>query len=61
MRAAAVVHTDDTGWRENGAPRHLRVFDTPERGCYQIRPQHRNEEVREVIGDTFAGTLVEPF
>ena len=53
-----VVHTDDTGWRENGARRHLMVFETPRRVCYQIRPQHRNEEVREVIGDEFTGTLV---
>lgn len=53
-----VVHTDDTGWRENGHPRHLMVFEAPARVCYQIRPQHRNEEVREVIGDDFAGTLV---
>ena len=53
-----VVHTDETGWRENGHPRHLMVFEAPERVCYQIRPQHRNEEVREVIGDDFAGTLV---
>lgn len=54
----AVVHTDDTGWRENGERRHLMVFETPRRAYYQIRPQHRNEEVREVIGDEFAGTLV---
>lgn len=53
-----VVHTDDTGWRENGRPVHLMTFETPTRVCYQIRPQHRNEEVREVIGDDFPGTLV---
>jgi transposase len=53
-----VVHTDDTGWRENGERRHLMVFETPRRACYQIRPQHRNDEVREVIGDAFAGVLV---
>lgn len=58
MPQEPVVHTDDTGWRENGVRRHLMVFETPRRACYQIRPQHRNEEVREVIGDEFAGTLV---
>lgn len=52
------VHTDDTGWRENGERRHLMVFETPRRTCYQIRPQHRNEEVQEVIGEAFARTLV---
>ena len=33
------------------------VFDTPWLVVYQIRARHRNEEVREVIGDTYAGVL----
>lgn len=54
----AVVHTDDTGWRIFGQTAHLMTFTTPARVCYQIRLRHRNEEVREIIGDDFAGTLV---
>jgi transposase len=33
------------------------VFEIEEQSVYQIRKQHRNEEVREVIGDHYEGTL----
>ena len=55
---APVVHTDDTGWRVGGEAAQLMVFTTPQTVVYQVRPQHRNEEVREVIGDDFQGKLV---
>jgi transposase len=58
IRRAAVVHTDDTGWRVGGAGAQLMVFTTPHLTVYQVRAQHRNEEVREVLGDDFGGTLV---
>ena len=58
IRQAPVVHTDDTGWRVGGESAQLMVFTTPQITVYQVRPQHRNEEVREVIGDHFAGVLV---
>lgn len=50
--------SDDTGWRSGGRNRQLMVFDGEEQTVYQIRQQHRNEEVREVIGDNYQGTLV---
>jgi transposase len=34
------------------------VFDTDEATVYQIRPQYRNEEVRELVPVDYAGTLV---
>jgi transposase len=58
MRHRAVVHTDDTGWRIAGVNAHLMGFDSPELTVYQIRHQHRNEEVREIIPSDFAGVLV---
>lgn len=54
---APVVNTDDTGWRVGGQAAQLMVFTTPEITVYQVRRQHRNEEVREVIGDDFQGVL----
>jgi transposase len=54
---APVVHTDDTGWRVGGEAAQLMVFTTPQVTVYQVRPRHRNEEVREVIGDDFQGVL----
>ena len=54
---APVVHTDDTGWRIHGTTAQLMVFTTPQITVFQVRPQHRNEEVREVIGNHFPGVL----
>jgi transposase len=56
--AAPVIHTDDTGWRVGGRTAFLMGFDTDQATVYQIRDQHRNEEVREVIGDGYDGVLV---
>jgi transposase len=33
------------------------VFESKPITLYQIRARHRNEEVREVIGDNYEGTL----
>lgn len=58
VREAAVVHTDDTGWRINGEAAFLMGFDTDQTTVYQIREQHRNEEVREIIPGDYAGVMV---
>jgi hypothetical protein len=55
---ATAVHTDDTGWRVNGQSAFLMGFDTDQATVYQIRSQHRNEEVREVIPASYAGVMV---
>src|SRR4029079_16157496 len=34
------------------------IFVADTATVFQVRPQHRNEEVREVIGDDYAGVLV---
>lgn len=54
------VHTDDTGWKINGDPAQLMVFETTGSDpvtVFQIRRQHRNEEVREVIPGDYKGTM----
>jgi hypothetical protein len=55
---ADVVYTDDTGWRVGGERAHLMIFETDTATVFQVRARHRNEEVREVIGDDYAGVLV---
>jgi hypothetical protein len=55
---ADVVSTDDTGWRVGGERAHLMIFETDTATVFQVRAQHRNEEVREVIGDDYPGVLV---
>jgi transposase len=51
------INTDDTGWRVQGQAAYLMTFDSPDCVVYQIRARHRNEEVREVIGEAYAGIL----
>ena len=51
------INTDDTGWRINGYLAQLMAFDSRAVAVYQIRLQHRNEEVREVIGNDYQGIL----
>src|SRR6266851_1112469 len=55
---APVVYTDDTGWRIHGQAAHLMAFDTDQATVFQIRNQHRNEEVRELIPADYAGVMV---
>lgn len=58
VRQAPVTYTDDTGWRVSGNTAHLMVFDTNEQTVYQIRAQHGNEQVREIIPGDYSGILV---
>jgi len=53
-----IVHTDDTGWRVRGDPAYLMAFDSDAATVYQIRSQHRHEEVQEVIPSDYAGVMV---
>jgi transposase len=58
VQDAPAVHTDDTGWRVGGEPAWLMAFETDELAVYQVRPRHRNEEVRELVPADYAGVLV---
>jgi transposase len=53
-----IVYTDDTGWRVGGERAHLMIFETDCATVFQVRPRHRNEEVREVIGESYPGVMV---
>jgi transposase len=57
IKEQETIHTDDTGWRVGGEPAQLMAFENKSVVVYQIRARHRNEEVREVIGDHYQGTL----
>jgi len=58
VRQQPRVHTDDTGWRVGGEPAFLMAFVNQWLSVYQVRPRHRNEEVRELIPANFEGVLV---
>lgn len=57
IKEQEAINTDDTGWRIGGAMAQLMAFESELLTVYQIRAQHRNEEVREVIGDHYEGIL----
>src|SRR5262249_34995097 len=57
IKGQEAIHTDDTGWRVSGEPAHLMAVESKSVVVSQIRARHRNEEVREVIGDHSQGTL----
>src|SRR5712692_865853 len=58
VATAPAVYTDDTGWRIHGQAAQLMTFDTDQATVFQIRKQHRNEEVRELIPADYAGVMV---
>lgn len=57
VRQQPTVNTDDTGFRINGTVAYVMAFDTPVSTVYQIRPRHRNEEVRELIPSDYGGVM----
>ena len=57
IKEQETINTDDTGWRVGGERAQMMVFETKPVVVYQIRPRHRHEEVREVIGDHYQGVL----
>ncbi|MGY2896490.1 IS66 family transposase [Deinococcus sp. UYEF24] len=58
VQAAPVVHQDDTGWRINGTQAWLQVACTSQHVLFQIRTQHTHQQLKELLGTTFEGTLV---
>jgi transposase len=57
MAAEPAVATDDTGWKVGGVGAFLMGFFSRLSSVFQIRRQHRNDEVREVIPSDYPGTL----
>jgi hypothetical protein len=55
VATSPIVHTDDTGWRINAMAAYVMGFFTAQASYFQIRSQHRHQEV---LGLLFAGVLV---
>jgi hypothetical protein len=58
VKEQVVIHTDDTGWRIGGSPAYLMAFVNRVLSVYQVRPRHRNVEVRELIPADFQGVMI---
>lgn len=66
VRAAPVVHADETGWREDGRNGYLWSFSTPDEAeepvrYYRYEPSRAGAVVEAVLGETFEGVLVSDF
>lgn len=64
LRRSAIVHADETGWREDGQNGYVWLFSTPgEQGvrCF-LYDQHRNQGVvARLLGASFQGVLASDF
>jgi hypothetical protein len=58
VRAADVIHADETGWWLDGAGRQLWVFANPGMTLYQVRDSRGRAVVHDVLGEDFGGVLV---
>jgi transposase len=58
LRACAVVHADETGWRIGVLSAWLLVFANREITVYAIRDHRSHEVVVEILGREFKGILV---
>jgi transposase len=60
VRASAVVHADETGWRQDGHNGYLWTFSTPTLQYVRHGSRARAEAIA-VLGERFGGTLVTDF
>jgi hypothetical protein len=57
LRASAVVHADETGWRIGTLSAWLWVFTNQETTVYTIRHSRGHDVVVDILGAEFAGVL----
>jgi transposase len=60
IQDSAVVHADETGWREKGVNGYVWTFSTPT-ARYFTRGKRSKEVVDTALGPAFAGVLVSDF
>lgn len=60
IRASAVVHADETCWREDGHNGYIWQLSTPT-ACYFERGPRTNVQIDSILGREFAGVLVSDF
>ncbi len=61
VRQSAVVHADETGWRESGQHGYIWTFSTPGIRYYHHDPSRGGHVPDGVLGVHFAGTVVSDF
>lgn len=62
VRQRAVVHADETSWRESGRNGYAWLVATPEGERYVVyRPSRAGAVINELLGEAFGGVLVSDF
>ncbi len=60
IRQSEVVHSDETGWREDGQNRYVWLIATPTARYFEIG-RRTNEQIDSILGADFSGVLVSDF
>jgi transposase len=61
LRAAEVVHADETGWRMNGRNGYLWTLTNAEHTLFHVDRSRSGKVIAELLGAAFGGTLVSDF
>lgn len=61
LRAAAVVHADETGWRVDGKNSYLWALTNDRHTLYHMDRSRSGKVIAKLLGEAFGGTLVSDF
>ncbi len=61
LRAAVVVHADETGWRINGQNGYLWTLTNDTHTLYHVNRSRSGKVIADLLGEGFGGTLVSDF
>ena len=61
LRAAGVVHADETGWRTNGRNGYLWTLTNAQHTLYHVDGSRSGRVIADLLGEAFGGTLVSDF
>ncbi|MGH8633263.1 MAG: IS66 family transposase [Burkholderiales bacterium] len=61
LRAAGVVHADETGWRIDGKNGYLWTLTNARQTLYHVNRSRGGKVIAELLGGAFGGTLVSDF
>jgi len=59
--AEPVLHVDESGWKDNGLKYWIWIFCTSRVSLFSIAKSRGSKVLREVLGETYGGTLVSDF
>jgi transposase len=61
LRAAGVVHADETGWRTDGKNGYLWTLTNDMHTLYHVDTSRGKKVIAQLLGEAFGGTLVSDF